>query len=282
MKTAAVTGATSGIGFAVCRALAQLGYGIIGVGHDADKCRSMAERLSEEYPDNPVIYFCGDLSKQSEVTRLGEEIKEYINDKCFGRLDALINNAGCVRSYYTTTEDGYETVFAVNHLAGFLLTYILMPCLINAGGRVLMTSSASHKKMRVRWKDVMFRRGYNPLSVYKQSKLCNLLFVYGLNERYGRLGVRAYGIDPGLVKTDIGLKNTSGLVTLVWKLRQKKGVIPEIPAKTYAYVCAESKPHDSLYYYNCRERKYSGQVNKQNADRLWKLSNQLCGVEFNA
>jgi NAD(P)-dependent dehydrogenase (short-subunit alcohol dehydrogenase family) len=134
--------------------------------------------------------------------------------------------------------------------------------------------------MRVRWKDVMFKRGYNPLLVYKQSKLFNLLFAYGLNERYGRLGVTAYGIDPGLVKTDIGLKNTSGIVTLVWKLRQKKGLMPEIPAKTYAYVCSESKAQDSLYYYNCCERKYSGQVKKQNADRLWKLSNQLCGVEF--
>lgn len=280
MKTAAVTGATSGIGLAVCRALLQQGYGIIGVGQDADKCRSAAASLSEEYPGKPVIYFCGDLSRQSEVTRLGSEIKEYIEDKCYGRLDALINNAGCVRSYYTTTEDGYETVFAVNHLAAFLLTCILMPCLINAGGGVLMTSSASHKKMRVRWKDVMFRRGYNPLLVYKQSKLCNLLFAYGLNERYGKLGVRAYGIDPGLVKTDIGLKNTGGIVKLVWKLRQRKGVMPEIPAETYTYVLSDSKPQDSLYYYNCCERKCSGQVNKQNADRLWKLSSRLCGAEF--
>jgi NAD(P)-dependent dehydrogenase (short-subunit alcohol dehydrogenase family) len=211
---------------------------------------------------------------------VGNEIMEYIDNECGGELSALINNAGCVRSFYMTTEDGYETQFAVNHLAGFLLTYVLIPCLIKGNGRVLMTSSASHKMMKMRWKDVMFKKRYSPLMAYKQSKLANMLFAYGLNERFGKHGVRAYGIDPGLVRTDIGLKNTAGIVRLVWKFRRKSGVSPKIPAETYAFVCGRPEAPEGLYYYLGGEAKYSRQVCKQNADRLWALSEQLCGIKF--
>ena len=70
--------------------------------------------------------------QQREVIRISEEITSYLNDKCDGKLYALINNAGCVRSWYMTTEEGYEQQFALNHLAGFLLTYKLLPALIKA------------------------------------------------------------------------------------------------------------------------------------------------------
>jgi len=82
MKTVVVTGATSGIGLSVCRALAALGYGIIGVGRREEACLGAVETLRRESPGVPAVYFCGDLSKQSEVLRVGNEMKEYIEDKC--------------------------------------------------------------------------------------------------------------------------------------------------------------------------------------------------------
>ncbi|MGI6778889.1 MAG: SDR family NAD(P)-dependent oxidoreductase [Acetivibrionales bacterium] len=280
MKTIVVTGATSGIGLAVCHELAALEYGIIGVGRCEENCIKAAEQLSLKYPDLPIKFFCGNLLVQSEVIRVGNEIKDYIEEKCHGKLYSLINNAGCVRSYYMTTEDGYEQQFALNHLAGFLLTFILMPYLINSCGRILITSSASHKMMKMHWKDIMFKHRYNPLLVYKQSKLANMLFAYGLNDRFADCGISAYGIDPGLVRTDIGLKNTNGIVRLVWRLRQRSGVSPEVPAKTYSFICNGTKPPKGLYYRFSNEEPYSMQVNKQNADRLWALSEQLCGISF--
>ncbi len=282
MKTAVVTGATSGIGLAVCAELAALGFAVVGVGQSEERCASAASGLAAAYPDVPILFFRADLSRQAEVARVGGEIREYLEDRRFGRLEALINNAGCVRGRYTTTEDGYETVFAVNHLAGFMLSGMLMPCLISAKGRILMTSSGSHKGTRPRWSDMMLKRGYNPLFAYKQSKLCNLLFAYGLNERFGKLGISAYGIDPGLVKTDIGFKNAGGIVALVWKLRHRRGVPPELPAKIYARVCLEAEAPKGLYYGMSGEEKYSRQVNKRNADRLWELSERLCGMKLGA
>lgn len=280
MRTIVVTGATSGIGYAVCSELAGYKYNIIGVGRNDARCENAAEQLKQEHPGVHIKFFCGDLSSQSQVAKAGSEIREYIEDNCNGELFALINNAGCVRSYYMTTEDGYEQQFAVNHLAGFLLTYILMPCLAGNNGIVLITSSASHKMMKMHWNDIMFKKRYNPLLVYKQSKLANMLFVYGLNDRFSDYGIRAYGIDPGLVRTDIGFKETNGIVRLVWRLRQKSGISPQVPAKTYSFLCNGNSPQTGLYYRSSKEERYSRYVNKENADRLWTLSEQLCDIKF--
>ena len=280
MKTVVVTGATSGIGLAVCRELLSKGYYVIGIGRDAEKCSKTEERLSSDFAKSKVHYFCADLMQQSEVIRIGTEIKQYLDNNCSGSLYGLINNAGGVRSYYATTEDGYEQQFALNHLAGFILTQKLMPCLIKGKGRILMTSSGSHKRMKIHWKDIMYKHGYNPLFAYKQAKLCNMLFALGLNERFKTSGISAYGIDPGLVKTDIGLKQTGGIVRLVWSLRKKSGVETSIPAKTYAHVLGEETTPEGLYYYLCKKAPYSREVSKVNADRLWTLSEQLCGLSY--
>ena len=184
------------------------------------------------------------------------------------------------RSWYTTTEEGYEQQFALNYLAGFLLTYKLLPFLQKANGRVMMTGSESHKGIKVHWDDVMLRRGYNPLTAYKQSKLCNILFAKGLNDRYASKEIRAHVVDPGLVNTDIGNKQTGGLVNIIWAMRKKHGVSPEIPAKTFAFLCKQEPAPDGLYYYLCQESKYSKQVTSENADKLFELSERLCGIKY--
>ena len=279
MATILVTGATSGIGNAVCRAFAELGWAVLGTGRNAEKCGTAENALRAAYPETAMRFFPCDLSKQEEIIRLGAAVREYLDAHCGGRLNVLVNNAGCVRSYYTTTEDGYETVFAVNHLAAFLLTRELMPALLAAQGRVLVTASGSHKHTRIRWEDVMLSNGYRPLLAYKQSKLGNMLFARGLNRRFAGQGVRCYGIDPGLVNTDIGEKNTSGIVRLIWHLRKSSGVAPDAAAKTYVHA-ATLCGAQALYYGQCKPRRYSPQVNDANADRLWAMSEQLCGGRF--
>jgi NAD(P)-dependent dehydrogenase (short-subunit alcohol dehydrogenase family) len=279
MKTIVITGATSGIGYAVCRAFAQMGWAVLGVGRNEETCAAGAQALLAEYPAAAVRFFPCDLSKQAEVVRLGEAIQGALDAEYEGKLDALVNNAGCVRSYYTTTEDGVETVFAVNHLAAFLLTRQLMPALLAARGRVLVTSSQSHRGTKIRWEDVMLTGGYRPLFAYKQSKLCNLLFAFAFNRRFAAQGVRCYGVDPGLVNTGIGEKNTSGIVQLFWRLRRKSGITAETAAKTYAFLLTADDPR-ALYYGQSQPRRCSRQVNGENAARLWALSETLCGCTF--
>ncbi|MEA4812583.1 MAG: SDR family NAD(P)-dependent oxidoreductase [Anaerolineaceae bacterium] len=280
MKSIVITGASSGIGLETARVLVKEGYQVIGIGRDEQRCKKALEALLAESPSQKPLFFVGDLMQQREVLRLAYEVNGFLADKPDQELHALINNAGCVRSWYTTTEDGYEQQFSLNHLAGFLLTYKLFPFLQKAKGRVIMTGSQSHHGIKIHWDDLMFRRVYNLLLAYKQSKLCNLLFAKALNDRFASKGVRAYVVDPGLVKTDIGNKQTGILVNLVWSMRKHMGVPANIPAKTYAYLCNEANAADSLNYFLCKKRSISKQVTPENAKRLFDLSERLCGISY--
>ena len=279
MNTIIVTGATSGIGLSVVRELLTHGYRVIGIGHSENNTNKALVQLNEEFPNGDIVYHWGDLMQQREVRRIAEELKQYIEAKCESKLFALINNAGCTRGWYTTTEEGYEQQFALNHLAGFLLTHYMITYLINANGRIIMTGSGSHKNMKVHWKDIMFQKHYHPLLAYKQSKLFNMLFAEALNKRFLPKGIHSYVVDPGLVNTDIGFKDTGGLVGMMWKIRKRGGVSPNIPAKTYSNLC-EDKPKNGLYHYLCKEAKYSKYVTEESADRLFILSETLCGIKF--
>jgi NAD(P)-dependent dehydrogenase (short-subunit alcohol dehydrogenase family) len=276
MKTVVITGATSGIGFEAARAIAAQGLRVIGVGRSAERCEKAKALLLSAMPEAKVDYVCGDLSNQRDVHAVADTILDMLGDE---GLWALISNAGGVRNWYTTTADGYETQFALNHLAGFLLAHRLWPRLKKAGGRVILTGSNSHKQMRMHWKDVMYQRHYSCLMAYKQSKLCNMLFAAELNRRQSV--VKAYVVDPGLVNTDIGGKDTGGLVGAFWNLRRRGGVDPEVPAQTYAYLCSRQPAPEGLYYHDCRTAAYSKHADDvADANRLFELSEQLCGVRF--
>ena len=251
MKTIVITGATSGIGLETARILAQRGLSVIGIGHSEENCERAKRDLTAENPNASIRFFTADLMQQREVDAVAGQIAACLRADCNGELFALISNAGCVRSWYTTTEEGYEQQFALNHLAGFLLTCRLLPYLQKAKGRVLITGSNSHKGIQVHWDDVMLRRGYHPLTAYKQSKLCNLLFAKALNDRYPEYGIRAYVVDPGLVNTNIGNKKTGTLVNRFWSLHKRRGDPPAVPARTYAFLCEWERQPEGLYYYHC-------------------------------
>jgi len=173
-----------------------------------------------------------------------------------------------------TTQEGYEQQFALNHLAGFLLTRELEPIIRRDNAAVIFTSSKSHKMTRMNWDDLMFQKRYRPLGAYKQSKLCNMLLAVRLRE----LGLRACGVDPGLVRTEIGNKDTAGAVDLVWNLRKRRGLPPNEPAKIYLSLCENG--FSGLYYgAGTKERRANAQVNPTNARKLYDISLKLCGVE---
>jgi NAD(P)-dependent dehydrogenase (short-subunit alcohol dehydrogenase family) len=280
MKTIVITGATSGIGLESAKLLAKKGYRILGVGRSEERCGKARDEILARNEHANVAFFTADLMQQRDVLRVADEITAYIDENGGGELHALINNAGCVRSWYMTTDEGYEQQFALNYLSAFLLTHRLLPPLKKANGRVILTGSGSHKHTKVRWDDIMLRRRYNPLLAYKQSKLLGMLFAKGMNDRLSDTATRAYVVDPGLVNTDIGNKGTGGLVDLVWKLRKGRGVSPAVPAETFAFLCDSERQPQGLYYYLCRERRFSGQVTAENAERLFRLSEKLCNVRF--
>ncbi len=281
MNTAVITGATSGIGFAVAKKLLDMDWRVLLIGHTKDNCDKAQAKLRGLFPKGEIAFFHGDLMHQREVNRVAGELNGYLDEHCEGCLQVLINNAGAVRTWYTTTEEGYEQQFALNHLAGFLLTHRLMGALKKAGGRLILTGSGSHKHYNIRWDDMMYqKRRYSCLGAYKQTKLCNLLFAGEFNSRYDKEGVRAYVVDPGLVGTDIGFKQTSGLVRAVWSMRKRQGIPPETAARTYGYLCNPSFAENGLYYLNSKQAPYDRRADRP-ADRakLFDMSEKLCGID---
>jgi len=282
-KAAVITGATSGIGLATATELAGKGVFVIGTGRSESKCRQAYEIVKETHPEAKIIFLNYDLSSLRQVRELASEIKKQLATEGRQCLDVLVNNAGTVSSWYTSTIDGYELQFAVNHLAPFLLTHILLPVIKAApAGRVITVSSGSHFRTRIHWKDVFMRKHYNCLMAYKQSKLANVLFTAELNRRLGPgSNVRAFAIDPGLVNTDIGLKGTGGFVRWFWAKRSNRGDEPEKPAKCIAFLAGEPSVQSTEHYYwkDCMPLKPSRYAqNTKAAARLWDLSAKLCGI----
>ena len=283
-KITLITGATSGIGLAAATGLAGEGHFVIGVGRSQRKINAARQSILEKHPDAEVLYLLADLSSQGQVRRLAQEVKQLLADRHLDHLDVLVNNAGAVSSWFTLTEDEIELQFAVNHLAGFLLTHELMPLLQKAEqARILTTSSASHRNTRMHWKDVMLRKNYGTLRAYKQSKLANVLFTLELNRRLGPDStVTAFAVDPGLVNTNIGEKGTNGFVNWFWKKRSSKGTPPEIAAETIIYLACQCEiPYrDAFYWKDCHPISPSRYAQKEEpAARLWVLSITLCGID---
>ncbi len=286
-KTIVVTGATSGIGLAAAELLARQGVFVIGVGRSAERCREAERRLRFLNPQAGAVYRVADLSLQNQVRGLAAEIREILAASSRPGLDGLINNAGTFTYWLALTAEGFETQWAVNHLAPFLLTRELLPLLQAAPtARVVTTSSDSHFGVGLNWEDIQLRHHYNGLRAYGQTKLANVLFTLELNQRLGEHStVRAFAADPGLVKTDIGLKGNPALVRWVWARRRSGGVTPEESARGIVFLACEPSIQDStaVYWKDSAPKPASRHaMDRESARRLWALSEQMCGIREEA
>jgi retinol dehydrogenase 12 len=283
-KTFVVTGATSGIGLAVVEALAHLDASVIGVGRSEERCRKAEVHFHAIAPRFQVTYLTADLSLQSQVHQLAGQIRLALAAQGKTDLDGLVNNAGTFTYWQKLTPEGFETQWAVNHLAPFLLTQELLPLLQAApSARIVTTSSGSHYNARLDWKDLQLKNHYNGLRAYEHTKLANVLFTTELNRRLGAAStVRAFAADPGLVKTDIGLKGTPGLVGWIWKQRRSGGKRPEDAARGIVFLLSDPSVlnQPDVYWKNSRPKRPGRQaLDPASAARLWAISEQMCGIK---
>ena len=301
MRTMVITGASSGIGYEVLKMLSADDIHLIAIVRNESRAKDTVEALKGDRICALIDFVYIDLSSSDQikkgVARIGELLRstDDLSDKSqtlqFGNknlraihpdakgIDTLIHCAGTVSSWYQCTEDGYELQFAVNHLAIFSLTMQLFSYLKEANDpRVIVISSDSHYRTKIKWDDIMMRSRYSCLKAYKRSKLCNILFVAEFYRRFGDY-IKVYAIDPGLVNTDIGLKGTSGIEAWIWKKRKKKGVSPRLPASHIVRI-AKDAYYDALsgYYLRDGEPKAPSKVSmdQEQGEKLWELSEKLC------
>jgi NAD(P)-dependent dehydrogenase (short-subunit alcohol dehydrogenase family) len=275
-KTCLVTGATSGIGEVAALELARKGARVVLVGRSREKAEATADRIRREADNPSVEYLLADLSSQAEVRRLAEEVKGR-----YPRLDELINNAGAMFAPRRESVDGIEMTWALNHLAYFLLTDLLLDTLkAGAPSRIVNVASDAHRMVRgIDFDDVEGKKGYKPFRNYGQSKLANILFTRELARRLEGTGVTANCLHPGFVATNF----TSGEGWIFWVFQQMArffAITPEEGAKTTVYLASspEVEGTSGEYFVKCRKAKPTpAALDDAAARRLWELSERMVG-----
>ena len=280
-KTVLVTGGTGGIGRATATRLASMGARVGITGRDAGRAQRAAGEIASESGSGEVDVFVADMSSQGEVRRLAAEVLA-----AYPRLDVLINNVGGFWSHRHVTDDGLEHTFALNHLAPFLLTSLLLERLkASAPARVVTVSSGAQGMGRIDFDDLMGERGYSGQQAYNQSKLANVMFTYELARRLAGTGVTATALHPGMTNTSFSAEDPSRVFApLVWVMRpfMKK---PERGADTPVYLASapEAEGLTGMYFANRASRKPNKAADDGDATaRLWRMSVDLVGASANA
>jgi NAD(P)-dependent dehydrogenase (short-subunit alcohol dehydrogenase family) len=213
-QTAVVTGASSGIGLYTALGLARTGMRVVMAGRDRARTEAARRFVTERSGSDRVAIALADFSSLAEVRHLADEILA-----AQSRLDLLVNNAGLMSPKYRFSLDGFELTFAVNHLAPFLLTNLLLDRLkASAPSRIVTVASEAHRGHRLILGQLAQPHDWSTLRAYGRSKLCNILFTRELGERLEASGVLATCLHPGGVATAIDQRG--GLTQLMWRLRK--------------------------------------------------------------
>jgi NAD(P)-dependent dehydrogenase (short-subunit alcohol dehydrogenase family) len=267
LKTILITGATDGIGLASAVELARPGHHILVHGRNPARGQQAVQEISRATGNSRVELLLADLTSLAAVRALAAQVTSK-----YPRLDILINNAGVFMPRRTLTSDGFEVTFAVNHLAHFLLTNLLLDLLkASAPARIIHVSSGTHRSGRVEWDNLMGERRYDGYAAYANSKLANVLFAYALADRLRATRVTSNALHPGVIATKLlragwgggGRELSRGAETVV-----------------YAATAPELETVTGRYFSDGRQAASSAASHDQELERkLWETSAALVGLD---
>jgi NAD(P)-dependent dehydrogenase (short-subunit alcohol dehydrogenase family) len=276
-KTCVVTGATSGIGEETALGLARLGARVVLVGRSRQRGERSLVRVQAESGNGAVELRLADLASLAETRRLADELLE-----ACPRLHVLVNNAAVVNLRRSTSVDGFETMFAVNHLAHFLLTNLLLQRLVaSAPARIVNVASEAHRFGSLDLDDLQSERRYGAMRSYGASKLANILFSVELARRLAGSGVSANCLHPGAVATGLG-RNNGALGRVATGLLKPFLRTPAQGAATSLHVATASELEGVTGRYFAKQRETLPSPAARDpllARRLWEASAELAGLE---
>lgn len=276
-KVVLVTGGTGGIGKATAIGLATLGARVGITGRDIARAEQAAADIRAASGNPAVDAFAADMSSQAEVRRLAAAVLD-----AYPRLDVLVNNVGGFWAHRHETADGLEHTFALNHLAAFLLTNLLVDRLkASAPARVVTVASHVQAEGRIDFEDLQGAHSYSGQRAYSQSKLASVMFTKELARRLEGTGVTANSLHPGVVRTNFGAEDQAWLFTVVSHVVLPFLKTPAQGAQTSIYL-ASSPSMDGVtgeFFANCKPKT----ANKVAYDtdivaRLWQVSAELVGM----
>ncbi len=282
-KIAIVTGANSGIGFEMARALAGKGATVILACRSRDKGEAAVRKIDREHPEAKAELMQLDLSDLASVHRFADG---FIGR--YDRLDILINNAGIMAPPFGKTADGFESQFGTNHLGHFALTGLLYDLIIHTPrARVVTVSSGGHRFGEIDFNNLNAEKGYDGQRAYAQSKLANLLFMYELQRRFEAAGVDAIAAaaHPGWTATNLQVHwRMVRMLNPLIAQQPKMGALPAL----YAATAPDVQGGDYYGPGGWQElRGYPTKVQSSDrshdaavAARLWTISEELTGVRY--
>ena len=277
-KIVLITGATSGIGKATARALAGLGATVVVHGRNPKKCAATVAEIRQATGNQQVASIVADLASLAEIRKLAQEFKER-----YPHLHVLINNAGLSLRRRRESADGYELMFAVNHLAHFLLTNLLLDRIIeSAPARIVSVSSGLQKYSRLDFADLQMKRKFSAMKGYGRSKLASIMFTYELARRLAGKGVTANVMNPGMTATNIGM-DEGGVFSASKRLMDRiMGKSAEQGADTVVYLASSPEVAEitGRYFENRKPIPSApGTYDQETVRRLWEVSEELTGLK---
>ena len=266
--TILVTGATDGLGKRVARELAGKGATVLLHGRDSERLKAALEDIREETGSERLGSYLADLSSLAQVRAVAERI---LSDHV--RLDVLINNAGVIVRERKESEDGFELTFAVNYLAQFLLTSLILPLLRDsAPARIVNVASAGQSP--VDFDDVMLERRYDGMRAYTQSKLAQIMFTFELAGRLSGSGVSVNALHPASLMDTKMVNETFGYTMST----VQEGAV----ATVRLAVSTDVEGVTGRYFDGPHEARANRQAYDPAArEKLWALSEDLCGPFLN-
>lgn len=276
-KVVLITGGTAGIGRATAEGLASMGARVGIVGRDRGRADAAAADIVAKSGNHAVDVFTADMSALDEVRGLADDVWAR-----YSRLDVLINNVGGMWARRQVTIDGFERTFAVNHLAPFLLTNLLLNYLkASAPARIVNLSSGAQTFGRVDFDDLQSTRDYSAQRAYAASKLANVMFTYELARRLDGSGVTANVLHPGMVRTNFGTEDPTPVMRVLLPVVRPLLKSPEQGARTSIFLASSPSLEGvtGCYFVNNKAKRSSRRsYDVGQASRLWQVSAELVGL----
>lgn len=275
-KTVVITGATSGIGESAAYELARKGADVAIVCRSASRGEDTMKRIESGVGRSCVRLFQADFERLDDVREVARRLSAELP-----RIDVLLNNAGVTMLRREETIDGYEKTFAVNHLAPFLLTQLLLPTLRETpSARIVNVASEAHRFAKFDLDDLHSKRGYSSMRVYGASKLANILYTNELARRFSGEDLRVWSLHPGAVATRLGANN-GGIAKLLLPVLALFFKTPDQGAETSIHLCSEPNldAPNGTYFANKRPKSISALARDERvAARLWEESERMVGL----
>ncbi|MGO4546575.1 SDR family oxidoreductase [Paenibacillus sp. 2TAB23] len=276
-KTAAVTGANSGMGLATVVELAKLGAHVVMICRSRERGEQALEQAKKQSGSPEIELMLCDLGSFASIRTFAAAFKQK-----HARLDVLVNNAGVVSLKRQLTADGHESQLGVNHLGHFLLTHELLELIkLAPQGRIVNLSSGAHKAGKIHFDDPTLAKGYNVVKGYAQSKLANILFTKELARRLADTNVTVNCVHPGAVATNIGVDRNTGFGKTVHRLLKPFFRTPLEGAATAIYLAAsdEAAGLNGHYLIDNKIVATSGKTtDPELAHRFWTWSEKQVGL----